>query len=125
MSNTNRKRSLRNDVKAVSPVIGVILMVAITVVLAAVVFVLVKNLSDKNSTDVGPTVGFQKDSTAKTLIVVQAPTGIKWSDVTVTGCTKPVTLPVNVTAGDKLTACNGSVTVTYIPSNSLLYQTAF
>ncbi len=38
-------QAFRNADEAVSPVIGVILMVAITVVLAAVVFVLVSNLS--------------------------------------------------------------------------------
>jgi flagellin-like protein len=43
MSKANQKFAQADD--AVSPVIGVILMVAITVVLAAVVFVLVSNLS--------------------------------------------------------------------------------
>ncbi|HUR62116.1 MAG TPA: type IV pilin [Candidatus Thermoplasmatota archaeon] len=48
-----------ND-EAVSPVIGVILMVAITVVLAAVVFVLVSNLS-KGANTASPQVAFTKD----------------------------------------------------------------
>lgn len=42
-------QAFKNDDQAVSPVIGVILMVAITVVLAAVVFVLVTRLSQTNS----------------------------------------------------------------------------
>lgn len=40
-----KRKTLKNDSEAVSPVIGVILMVAITVVLAVVVFVLVGKLS--------------------------------------------------------------------------------
>lgn len=63
---------------AVSPVIGVILMVAITVVLAAVVFVLVSNLSEGG--DQAPTVGFQKDESADRLNVISADNGIQWSD---------------------------------------------
>ena len=48
----NRK-ALKNDEDAVSPVIAVILMVAITVVLAATVFVLVSNIG-KNVGSTGP-----------------------------------------------------------------------
>lgn len=42
---------LMKDENAVSPVIGVILMVAITVVLAAIVFVLVSDLGDIDNSD--------------------------------------------------------------------------
>lgn len=41
-----KNRNMNNDTNAVSPVIGVILMVAITVVLAAVVYVMVSRLAD-------------------------------------------------------------------------------
>lgn len=47
--------------EAVSPVIAVILMVAITVVLAATVFVLVNDLG-KNVGSTGPTIGMVSDS---------------------------------------------------------------
>lgn len=53
-----------ND-EAVSPVIGVILMVAITVVLAAVVFVLVSNLSENANTS-NPQVAFTSDEQGAT-----------------------------------------------------------
>lgn len=40
---------MRRDISGVSPVIGVILMVAITVVLAAVIFILVNDLGSADS----------------------------------------------------------------------------
>ena len=58
MSKANQKFVQADE--AVSPVIGVILMVAITVVLAAVVFVLVSNLS--KTSDKSEDVAFKADS---------------------------------------------------------------
>jgi flagellin-like protein len=54
-------RELLTDDDAVSPVIGVILMVAITVILAAVIAAFVLGLGDTNST--GPQVSFDYDYT--------------------------------------------------------------
>lgn len=56
----NRK-SIMNDEEAVSPVIAVILMVAITVVLAATVFVLVNELG-QDVGQTGPTLGMTSAS---------------------------------------------------------------
>jgi flagellin-like protein len=70
-----------ND-EAVSPVIGVILMVAITVVLAAVVFVLVSNLS-KNSNQSAPNISFNQDKAGKTLTIISADAA-DWKDITAT-----------------------------------------
>jgi archaeal type IV pilus assembly protein PilA len=52
-------QAFQNNDEAVSPVIGVILMVAITVVLAAVVFVLVTRLAG-NSNEDAPDLSFAK-----------------------------------------------------------------
>lgn len=54
-------RKFLNDDEGVSPVIAVILMVAITVVLAATVFVLVNDLG-KNVGSTGPALGLVSDS---------------------------------------------------------------
>ena len=54
-------RKFINEEEAVSPVIAVILMVAITVVLAATVFVLVNDLG-KNVGQTGPSLGLVSDS---------------------------------------------------------------
>ena len=66
--------------EAVSPVIGVILMVAITVVLAAVVFVLVSNLS-KNSNTAAPNITFNQDNAGHTLTIVSADAAANWQNV--------------------------------------------
>ena len=75
-----RGQGWRSDSSAVSPVIGVILMVAITVVLAAVVFVLVSNLS-KNSNTTAPNVTFSQDQTAHRLTIVSADASASWANI--------------------------------------------
>jgi flagellin-like protein len=67
----------RSD-QAVSPVIGVILMVAITVVLAAVVFVIVGRLSSQSSSTT-PASSFTRGT--RTLTVAQADPDLRWSDI--------------------------------------------
>ena len=128
----------QND-EAVSPVIGVILMVAITVVLAAVVFVLVSNLG--KGSEKAPNLSFNKDSSARTLTVVQADPGVHWNDFTVGGsCASTVRLASNgnsglysavstntVAGGDVLSACTAGQTLslTHTATNSLVYSTTF
>lgn len=117
-----RNRDLDVDENAVSPVIAVILMVAITVVLAATVFVLVSDI-DKNNASPAPQIAWREDQQADTLTVQQAPTGLVWSSFTVNGCT---TIPTGtLDAGDFLAGCAGSVTVRHNPSNSLVYSGTF
>jgi len=81
------KAIIRKDEQAVSPVIATILMVAITVVLAAVLYVMVSGLL------VGPTGGPQvmgvtrqlsPDSTNWTLLITSSPTGLSTSGTTLT-----------------------------------------
>lgn len=110
------------DENAVSPVIAVILMVAITVVLAAVVFVLV---SDIGVNPPPPSIGFTVDSVEDTLTVTTISTNVaKWGEFNVTGCTKPGN-DTTVDAGDELTDCSGSVKVVHVPSNTLIYSARF
>ncbi|MEK6975245.1 MAG: type IV pilin N-terminal domain-containing protein [Candidatus Thermoplasmatota archaeon] len=76
MSKANQKFVQADE--AVSPVIGVILMVAITVVLAAVVFVLVSNLS--KSGQKAPDVAFSTDETRDRFTLVTAQNELQYSD---------------------------------------------
>ena len=76
MSKANQKFVQADE--AVSPVIGVILMVAITVVLAAVVFVLVSNLSKSGSK--APDVAFSTDETRDRISIITAATELVWAD---------------------------------------------
>ena len=72
-----------NEEEAVSPVIAVILMVAITVVLAATVFVLVNDLG-KNVGQTGPSLGLVSDSaqSGTTKWTVKVSSATKLADLT-------------------------------------------
>lgn len=130
MKHNTKKASLQQNENAVSrlqerrrltgaPVIGVILMVAITVVLAAIVFILVQNLSEKPADR--PTVAFTKQSPTS-YMVASADTGLVWEDFTVTGCD---TVPTgSLDAGDMLEACGTSVVVAHTPSNTVVWASA-
>lgn len=63
--------------EAVSPVIAVILMVAITVVLAATVFVLVSDIGSNTSKN-APQMGWSDDETNDKWSVSQAPNQVGW-----------------------------------------------
>ena len=138
-------QSFRNADEAVSPVIGVILMVAITVVLAAVVFVLVSDLG--GDTENTPTMSFDKNEGADTLTVVGA-SEADWADIFVRVSNKECTASLNGTAFIDATKTTGSpptasvvagdvlsfvddtnndctVTLTYSPSNSLIGSWTF
>jgi archaeal type IV pilus assembly protein PilA len=108
---------LSQDQDAVSPVIGVILMVAITVVLAAVVFVLVSHLG--SGVEMPPAVGMQTSDEGQSFLVVQADSGLDWSDFTAAPCTTIPTGPF--LAGQTVSGCGGSVHLVHKPSNTVLY----
>ena len=77
MSKANQ--AFKQNDEAVSPVIGVILMVAITVVLAAVVFVLVSNLG-KGSTST-PTFVLTRNEATDALTVTSADSDADWNRI--------------------------------------------
>jgi len=142
----NRK-FIEADERAVSAVIGVILMVAITVAIAATVYVYVSGMigGTKNQT---PNVACTTDSTSNRIQVATADSNIKWKDIVVTADNTTVNWQVytasataidvakstsgataDVTAGDYIlldfTANPGmignvKVTLKYTPTNSLL-----
>jgi flagellin-like protein len=137
----NRK-FIEADERAVSAVIGVILMVAITVAIAATVYVYVSGMIGGTKTQT-PNVACTTDATANKITVATADADISWDDITVTadvagtwmylyyggGVTQSNitggTMPVqDVTAGDFIQLSNavGNVRITlrYEPTNSLL-----
>jgi archaeal type IV pilus assembly protein PilA len=117
-----------ND-EAVSPVIGVILMVAITVVLAAVVFVLVSNLSKTN--DQAPQLTLSKADAGNgiggTLTVISvSKTGLTWSSFAITGTATCSITDTTVDAGDVITCtADGAVRIAHTATNTLVYQGSF
>ena len=130
------------DERAVSAVIGVILMVAITVAIAATVYVYVSGMIGGTKTQT-PNVACTTDATANKITVATADSNIKWDDITITtdraanwsiysggGVTNetlnayPNDATVMVTAGDYI-LCSGATgnvkyTLRYEPTNSLL-----
>ena len=93
----NRK-FIEADERAVSAVIGVILMVAITVAIAATVYVYVSGMigGTKNQT---PNVACTTDSTSNRIQVATADANIKWKDIVVTIDNTSVTLAVFILLG--------------------------
>ena len=87
MSKANQ--AFKQNDEAVSPVIGVILMVAITVVLAAVVFVLVSNLGGDSNT--APAISWNKSEATDRLSVVTASSNADWQNLELTGTFTPTT----------------------------------
>ena len=115
MSKANQKFVQADE--AVSPVIGVILMVAITVVLAAVVFVLVSNLS-KGTGDTTPAVSFQQNDGTDRLEVTSAASNADWNRLAIGP--GAVTLKFNLNAD----ATNGAGTVRSTTANVEITGTA-
>jgi len=134
------------DERAVSAVIGVILMVAITVAIAATVYVYVSGMIGGTKTQT-PNVACTTDATANRIQVATADSNIKWKDIVVTTDNASAVWVVysgsaimignsanlsaateDVTAGDYIylswsggfTQGNVKVTLRYIPTNSLL-----
>jgi archaeal type IV pilus assembly protein PilA len=105
--------------EGVSPVIGVILMVAITVALAAAVFAMVTQLGGPE--EPAPVIQFRQDAngTGFDLVVIRAPSGLDWSEFTAGLCDSLPSGPV--VAGDRITGCSAGATVTHTKSNTLVY----
>lgn len=109
--------------EAVSAVIGVILMVAITVAIAATVYVYVSGMIG-TSPQSTPSIQFVKDDVHDKLTVASAdPIDIQWADLNLS-CTGSTTLvyPSSgyVLAGNEITNCSGTISVRYVPTNTLL-----
>lgn len=123
------------DVTGVSPIIAVILMVAITVVLAATIYVWVSGFGGSGSST--PAISCSADNTNNKLKIVSADPGISWSDITITassgsyavytggGSTNSTTNPTDtVTAGDYIllygSSGNVDITLKYDPTNTII-----
>ncbi len=112
-----RLSRFKRDASGVSPVIGVILMVAVTVVLAAAVFTIVGRMASNQQA--APQMQFTTDDQGASWLLIAAPNGLDWSEFTVTGCTVPTG---SVDAGDTLTGCTPPVTVSHKATNTVVFR---
>jgi flagellin-like protein len=117
--------------EAVSAVIGVILMVAITVAIAATVYVYVSGMIGGTSEQT-PTLACSTDHTNNKLVVTSATTDIAWANINITitndTSTYYTTKTGTVTAGDEIDLStwiisegeSATVVFRYNPTNSLI-----
>ena len=75
-------RKFINEEEAVSAVIGVILMVAITVAIAATVYVYVSGMIGETPKDT-PEVQFTKDETNDRLVIAKTDGNTRWHDLSI------------------------------------------
>jgi FlaG/FlaF family flagellin (archaellin) len=117
-------RKFKEDGEAVSAVIGVILMVAITVAIAATVYVYVSGMlgTGQEST---PNIQFAKSSEG--LTVSRADSDLTWSEFEVTNESGDVTMNGDVDAGDVISAGDTTtwIKVVHTDTNSLLGNWSF
>ena len=125
----NRK-FIEGDERAVSAVIGVILMVAITVAIAATVYVYVSGMLG-GTQNKAPSMAWNKGTT--TLTLVSADSGLNWPNFKATFTTTTALLGATaltsgnafpagtVTAGDTITITGtGTLTIIHTPTNTLM-----
>jgi len=127
----SKKYEFRQDNNAVSAVIGVILMVAITVAIAATVYVYTSQMIGGGTTIPVPTITFYRSEIDNTLTVIQGDPKINWieANMTATDGTNYFydhNLTGTLNAGDTISfngqGLSGSITIRIIhtPTNSLI-----
>ena len=125
MGNMKANRKFRGEEEAVSAVIGVILMVAITVAIAATVYVYVSGMLTPGSQD-EPECAFIMDDVANTLTLTKvSESGLTWgTDLIVTNTSAVGAIPSgSVAAGDQITGITGVNTITVSYKGQTLYGT--
>jgi len=143
MTKIGNIRKWVKDKAGVSPIIAIILMVAITVVLAATIYVWVSGFGGSGSKT--PAISCSVDNTNNKIVVTSADPGIAWHDISIktdtTGATINGTLvgtswkkvdntiipggsTAEVSAGDELVvggvSGNVAVTLRYDPTNTII-----
>lgn len=112
------------SIKAVSEVISVILMVAIAVALASVIYVILSGMSAKTQTSPRYITFNQKLDEGKLEVLYVGSAKIKWTDLRVIPDSIEIYDGNNdgyIDAGEYLYNCTGKeVKISYIPANILL-----
>lgn len=132
---------LNADDRAVSPVLGTVLAIAIAIALAGAVFFMVRILTGK-SQQATPAVAFSKEGATLKVVAAPAPPLDWFSDLRVSGsCAAHVQLAPNggaaaayptaagtkVESGDVLSNCavGETLVVVHVATNRILYQGTF
>jgi hypothetical protein len=79
------------------------------------------NPKDGDSSQETPSIQFVKDNLADKLTIASAqPSDLLWSDFVISGTCDSSGLGTYVVAGDQITGCSGTISLRYIPTNTLL-----
>jgi flagellin-like protein len=107
--------NLKQNNEAVSPVIGVILMVAITVVLAATVYLLVNGLTSDLDTSTPAQISMARNAGGDYLVQMIGNDDIAWEYVNVNGCEDIIDADNDglISAGDYISNCEEQITMIY------------
>ena len=127
----SKKYDFKQDNNAVSAVIGVILMVAITVAIAATVYIYTSNMMGGGTTTPLPSITFYSTESDNSLTVIQGDPKINWIEVNMTATDGANYfydhgLTGTLNAGDTISfnghGLSGSITIRFIhiPTNSLI-----
>jgi archaeal type IV pilus assembly protein PilA len=127
----SNKKSRKTDERAVSAVIGVILMVAITVAIAATVYVYVNGMVVETKRT--PSIACIPNNTDNELQITRSDPDVAWSDINITILANGTTTHFQtktgtVTAGDTInvgsyliiTGNKVTVALRYNPTNTLI-----
>ena len=129
MGKMKSNQKFRNEEKAVSAVIGVILMVAITVAIAATVYVYVSGMLGGGA-EKAPDLAFNKITTGtKGLTLTRADSGLTWDEfsISVNGTAYTALGTSAVTAGDFIPAATAPsyIKIIHTGTNTLMGNWSF
>ena len=122
--------------EAVSPIVGTLLVVAMTVVVAGGLFITVIGINEKGES--APLIVFRRDQVANEIEVVRVESGVDWTihlrfegtcvpDLRLNGNAMPSAPGTTVHPGDVLSGCSPGQDLLIVASrpNQLLLQVAF
>jgi len=72
-----------------------------------------------------PLIQFVSFDVRRKILITSAETGIQWDSVLIVGDCNTDHLGDYVTVGDEITQCSGTITISYLPTNTLLYTHTF
>jgi len=110
------------DDSALSPVVGTLLIAAVSIAVAVGLSLLVQHLANQAQPQQAELVGFTYDDRAHSATVASAAAFLPWSDLQVTCAGAPAVVPTgNVTAGQTVTCAPGELfRVLHVRANRIL-----
>jgi len=104
----------------------IIVFIVLTIAIAATVYVYVSGMIESPSFETTPEITFTRDTINNSLTVVScSEANLLWSDIEISGTCGTSELGTYVIVEDTITNCEGIITITHTPSNTLLWVWTF